>query len=147
MEQSKKFLLSSMVPVEMEISKKYSSPRVPDKRPVSPTQVCLEKLSSSILKDLFTTGTSSYNVLLQAEEEERQSPKHSLYRRPKKTVRCASTTCRSHDSHRRPSVTPLLLLGQQGSGDTRLIPPPCLLLRLRGLPQRAQASSQHQGPG
>ena len=120
MEQSKKFLLSSMVPVEMEISKKYSSPRVPDKRPVSPTQVCLEKLSSSILKDLFTTGTSSYNVLLQAEEEERQSPKHSPYRRPKKTVRCASTTCRSHDSHRRPSVTPLLLLGQQGSGDTRL---------------------------
>ncbi|XP_029588053.1 uncharacterized protein KIAA0895 isoform X2 [Salmo trutta] len=120
MEQSKKFLLSSIVPVEMEISKKYSSPTVPDKRPVSPTQVCLEKLSSSILKDLFTTGTSSYNVLLQAEEEERQSPKHSPYRRPKKTVRCASTTCRLHDSHRRPSVSPLLLLGQQGSGDTRL---------------------------
>ncbi|XP_013997938.1 uncharacterized protein KIAA0895 isoform X1 [Salmo salar] len=119
MEQSKKYLLSSTVPVEMEISKNYSSPTVPDKQPLSPTQVCLEKLSSSILKDLFTTGTSSYNVLLQGEEEERQSPKHSPYRRPKKTVRCASTSSRSHDNHRHPSVTPLLLLGQQGSGDTR----------------------------
>lgn len=38
-------------------------------------------MSSGVLKNLFTTGTSSYNVFLQAEEEERRSPKHSPLRR------------------------------------------------------------------
>lgn len=100
---------------ERELSKKHILS--PTDKPVSPSQMCLEKLSSSVLKDLFTTGTSSYNVLMQSEEEERQSPKHSPYRRPKKTVRCASTSSR-HDN-RHPSIAPLLLSGQEGSGDTR----------------------------
>ncbi|XP_034150789.1 uncharacterized protein KIAA0895 isoform X2 [Esox lucius] len=119
MEQSRKYLLSSTVPVEMGLAKRFRSPTVRDKRPVSPTQVCLEKLSSSVLKDLFTTGTSSYNVLLQAEEEERLNPKHSPYRSPKKTGICASSITRSHNNYRCPSVTPQLMIGHEGSGDTR----------------------------
>ncbi|XP_062301889.1 putative tyrosine carboxypeptidase MATCAP2 [Osmerus eperlanus] len=97
---------------ELELSKKYVLN--PTDKPVSPSQVCLEKVSSSVLKDLFTTGTSSFNVLLQAEEEERQSPKHSSYRR---TGRCVSMTGRN--DNRRPSLNPLMLQSQ-GSGDTRL---------------------------
>ncbi|KAJ7991470.1 hypothetical protein DPEC_G00284200 [Dallia pectoralis] len=106
-----------MEPVEMGFAKKYLSPSVRDKRPVSPSQVCLEKLSSSVFNDLFTTGTSSYNVILQAEEEERLKQKHSSYPRTQKTVR--STIIRSHDDYRRPSVATQLLLGREGSGDTR----------------------------
>ncbi|XP_067112226.1 putative tyrosine carboxypeptidase MATCAP2 isoform X2 [Osmerus mordax] len=97
---------------ELELSKKYVLN--PTDKPVSPSQVCLEKVSSSVLKDLFTTGTSSFNVLLQAEEEERQSPKHSSYRR---AGRCVSMTGRN--DNRRPSLNPLMLQSQ-GSGDTRL---------------------------
>lgn len=58
---------------------------------LSPSQVYLEKISSSVLKDLFSTASSSYNVLLQAEEEEKKSPKQSPYKRPKTTVRCGAT--------------------------------------------------------
>ncbi|KAM6958960.1 putative tyrosine carboxypeptidase MATCAP2 [Aplochiton taeniatus] len=101
---------------ELEQSKKCILS--PTDKPVSPSQVYLEKLSSSVLKDIFTTGTSSYNVLLQAEEEERQSPKRSPpFRRTKRPVRSVST-CSRHES-RRPPIVPLLFLGREGSGDTR----------------------------
>lgn len=59
---------------------------------LSPSQVYLEKISSGVFKDLFSTGSSSYNNLLQAEEEERKkSPKRSPYKRPKTKVKCGAT--------------------------------------------------------
>ncbi|XP_047186261.1 uncharacterized protein KIAA0895 isoform X2 [Scophthalmus maximus] len=58
---------------------------------LSPSQVYLEKISSSALKDLFSSGSSSYNVLLQAEEEEWKSPKQALYKRPKTSAKCGAT--------------------------------------------------------
>lgn len=64
---------------------------------LSPSQVYLEKISSSVHKDLFNSGSSSYNVLLQAEVEEKRSLKHSLYKRPKTTVkRSASFVKKNH---------------------------------------------------
>ncbi|KAM7383765.1 hypothetical protein PAMA_011223 [Pampus argenteus] len=71
---------------EVEMSKKYILNTADN--PVSPSQVYLEKISSSVLKDLFSTGSSSYNVLLQTEEEASKSPKQSLYKRPKTSVKC-----------------------------------------------------------
>lgn len=56
---------------------------------VSPSQVYLEKISSSALKDLFSTGTSSCNILLQAEEEEWESVKQSL--ESKTSLKCGAT--------------------------------------------------------
>ncbi|XP_012689936.2 uncharacterized protein KIAA0895 [Clupea harengus] len=73
---------------EVEQTKKHVLS--PAEKPLSPSQLCLERLPSGVLKDLFTTGTSSFNVLLQSEEEERQSPKHSPYHRPRRALRCAS---------------------------------------------------------
>ncbi|XP_059206568.1 putative tyrosine carboxypeptidase MATCAP2 isoform X2 [Centropristis striata] len=61
---------------------------------VSPSQVYLEKISSSVLKDLYSTGSNSYNVLLQAEEEEKKTQKQSPYRRPKTSVKCGATLSR-----------------------------------------------------
>ncbi|XP_071395060.1 putative tyrosine carboxypeptidase MATCAP2 [Centroberyx affinis] len=95
---------------ELEMSKKYVLNSTD--KPVSPSQVYLEKISSHVLKDLFTTGTSSYNVLLQAEEEERPSPKHSPYRRPKTSVKCASTLHKRN----RPGAAPHA--ARAGGGDS-----------------------------
>ncbi|KAK9526190.1 hypothetical protein VZT92_014903 [Zoarces viviparus] len=71
---------------EVEMSKKYIL------NSVSPSQVYLEKISSSVLKGLFSTGSSSYNVLLQAEEKKIQ--KQSPYKRPKTSVKCGATCSR-----------------------------------------------------
>ncbi|XP_031709495.1 uncharacterized protein KIAA0895 [Anarrhichthys ocellatus] len=71
---------------EVEMSKKYIL------NSVSPSQVYLEKISSSVLKDLFSTGSSSYNVLLQAEEKKIQ--KQSPYKRPKTSVKCGAACSR-----------------------------------------------------
>lgn len=57
---------------------------------LSPSQVCLEKISSSVLKDLFASGSSSYNVLLKSEEEQKKIPKQSSYKRPKTTEKCGA---------------------------------------------------------
>ncbi|XP_028819950.1 uncharacterized protein KIAA0895 [Denticeps clupeoides] len=78
---------------EAELSKKHLLS--PTDKPVSPSQLCLEKLSSSVLKDLFNAATSSYNVLLQGKDEDRPSSKHSPSRRPKKPARCASSAARN----------------------------------------------------
>ncbi|KAG7225382.1 hypothetical protein INR49_027371 [Caranx melampygus] len=72
---------------EVEMSKKYVLNSA-DKT-VSPSQVYLEKISSSALKDLFSTGTSSCNILLQAEEEEWESVKQSL--ESKTSLKCGAT--------------------------------------------------------
>lgn len=80
---------------KVELSKKYLLHR---DRAVSPSQVCLEKFPSDVLKDLLTLRSSSYNVLLQAEEVEKKSPKHSPHRqRKRRTVKYGS-------NKRKPSV-------------------------------------------
>lgn len=55
-------------------------------KPVSPSQVYLEKISSSVLKDLFSPASNSHNTLLLAGENEKKSQK-----RPKTSVKCATT--------------------------------------------------------
>ena len=74
---------------EVEMSKKYILNST-DKA-LSPSHVCLEKMSSSVLKDLFSTHSSSPCIRLQAEEEKWESPKRSLYKKPKTSVKCAAT--------------------------------------------------------
>ncbi|XP_040910195.1 uncharacterized protein KIAA0895 isoform X2 [Toxotes jaculatrix] len=58
---------------------------------LSPSQVYLEKISSSVLEDLFSSGSSSFSILRQAEEDEWEKPKQSLYKRPKTSVKCGAT--------------------------------------------------------
>ncbi|XP_035748648.1 uncharacterized protein KIAA0895-like [Egretta garzetta] len=70
----------------------------------------LQHPPSGILKDIFTTGTSSYNVLLQSKEEKKhQTQKQSSahHKKHRKTTKC-STTLRSSE-HRKIKV-PLPLL-------------------------------------
>ncbi|XP_056154647.1 putative tyrosine carboxypeptidase MATCAP2 [Lampris incognitus] len=99
---------------EVEMSKKYIF-NTTDK-PASPSEVYIEKLSSGVLKDLFTSGTSSYNVLLRAKDgEERQSCKHSPYREPKTSVKSASTLCK-RNYH--PCMAPLGVHVQEGGCQT-----------------------------
>ncbi|KAJ0054749.1 hypothetical protein NL108_001217 [Boleophthalmus pectinirostris] len=50
---------------------------------VSPSQVYLDKFPADVLKDLLTLRSTSYNVLLQAEDGEKKSPKRSPHRRRK----------------------------------------------------------------
>ncbi|CAJ1084139.1 uncharacterized protein KIAA0895 [Xyrichtys novacula] len=96
---------------EVEMSKKYilhSSDKA-----LSPSQVYLEKIPPSALKDLFSTGSRSYNVLLHAEEEEKKkSPKQSPYRRPKTSVRCGP----SFSKRNRPGMVPKKIRSPEGGG-------------------------------
>ncbi|XP_044192326.1 uncharacterized protein KIAA0895 isoform X1 [Thunnus albacares] len=106
---------------EVEMSKKYIL-NTADK-PVSPSQVYLEKISSSVLKDLFSTGSSSYNVLLQTEEEERKSPKQSPHKRPKTSVKCgkrnrsgmATRKIRASEGGSKPAQTNRVLSGSSSN--------------------------------
>ncbi|KAG7469658.1 hypothetical protein MATL_G00131180 [Megalops atlanticus] len=102
---------------ELELSKKYILS--PTERHVSLSQAGLQKLSSSVLKDIFTTGTSSYNVLLQTEEE-RKSPKHSPYKKALKSARCSSTS--NGKDCRQPPLSPPALVGSEWGGDAKHIP-------------------------
>ncbi|XP_050793692.1 putative tyrosine carboxypeptidase MATCAP2 isoform X2 [Gopherus flavomarginatus] len=73
----------------------------------------LQRLSSGILKDIFTTGTSSYNVLLQSKEEKKhQSQKLSSahHKRHKKCTK-SSTTSRSNEHRKIKVPLPLLSSG------------------------------------
>ncbi|XP_056254440.1 putative tyrosine carboxypeptidase MATCAP2 [Seriola aureovittata] len=93
---------------EAEMSKKYilnSADKV-----VSPSQVYLEKISSSVLKDLFSTGSSSCNILLQGEEEDWESPKQSLG--PKTSEKCGATLGKRN----LPSMAFKKVRAQEGSG-------------------------------
>lgn len=56
---------------------------------LSPSQVYLEKISSGVFKDMFSTGCSSYNDILQWEEE-KKSPTRSLCKTPKTKVKCGA---------------------------------------------------------
>lgn len=79
--------------------------------PLSPSQVYLEKISSDVIKDLFSTGSSSLTVLLQAEEEEKKSPKQSLFKRPKTSVKCGATLSKRN----RPGMAPKKVRAPEGS--------------------------------
>lgn len=70
---------------KVEMSKKYI---LNSDKAVSSSQVYLEKIPSGVLKDLFTVRSSSYNVLLQAKEAEKKSPKHYPHKRRKGMVQC-----------------------------------------------------------
>ncbi|XP_028254915.1 uncharacterized protein KIAA0895 [Parambassis ranga] len=74
---------------EVEMSKKYILNSAD--KPVSPSQVYLEKISSSVLKDLFSPGSNSHNTLLHAEENEKKSQKQCPHKRPKTSVKCGTT--------------------------------------------------------
>ncbi|XP_066571840.1 putative tyrosine carboxypeptidase MATCAP2 isoform X2 [Amia ocellicauda] len=89
---------------ELELSKNYLLS--PTDKPVSLSPVGLQKLSSSILKDIFTTGTSSYNVLLQAEEE-KASPKKLSSTNHKKMKESLKSTSTGYSKEQRKAVTPL----------------------------------------
>ncbi|XP_074756901.1 putative tyrosine carboxypeptidase MATCAP2 isoform X3 [Athene noctua] len=70
----------------------------------------LQHPPSGILKDIFTTGTSSYNVLLQSKEEKKhhaQKQSSAHHKKHRKTTKCL-TTLRSNE-HRKIKV-PLSLL-------------------------------------
>ncbi|KAK2829971.1 hypothetical protein Q5P01_017902 [Channa striata] len=76
------------------MSKKYilnSSDKV-----LSPSQVYLEKISPSVLIDLFSSGSSSYSVLLQGGDKEKKSPKQSPYKRPKTAVIYGASFGKNH---------------------------------------------------
>ncbi|XP_057211696.1 putative tyrosine carboxypeptidase MATCAP2 isoform X2 [Triplophysa rosa] len=78
--------------------------------PVSPSQVRMERVSSGVLKDLFNTGTSSFNVLLQKEAEEEQ-------RSPERAQRISTAPRRVRP---RPTLAPLVTSGLAiGCRDTR----------------------------
>lgn len=49
---------------------------------LSPSQVHLDRLSSGVFRDLFSSGSCGYNSLLQREEA-KKSPKRSPYKRSK----------------------------------------------------------------
>lgn len=57
---------------------------------LSPSQVYLDKLSSGVFRDLFSSGSCSYNGLLQREGAQK-SPKRSPYRRAKVKVKGGAT--------------------------------------------------------
>ncbi|XP_037650866.1 uncharacterized protein KIAA0895 [Sebastes umbrosus] len=92
---------------EVEMSKKYILNSA-DKA-LSPSQVYLEKISSSVLKDLFSSGSSSYNVLLQAEEKKSQK-QQSPCKRPKTSVKCGAAFSRRN----RPGMAPKKLRAPEG---------------------------------
>ncbi|XP_069575262.1 putative tyrosine carboxypeptidase MATCAP2 [Brachyistius frenatus] len=92
---------------EVEMSKQYILNSA-DKA-VSPDQVYLEKISSNVLKDLLSTGSNSYNVLLQVEDEEKKSQKQALYKRPK-TVKYAATFTKK----KRPGIAPKKVRASEG---------------------------------
>ncbi|KAK7899606.1 hypothetical protein WMY93_020459 [Mugilogobius chulae] len=67
-----------------------------DKAVVSPSQVYLDKFPTDVLKDLLTLRSTSYNVLLQAEDTERRSPKRSPHRKRKTVKQGVSVNKKKH---------------------------------------------------
>ncbi|XP_072184814.1 putative tyrosine carboxypeptidase MATCAP2 isoform X1 [Excalfactoria chinensis] len=77
------------------------------------TEKSLQQPSPGVLKDIFTTGTSSYNVLLQSKEEkkhnaQKQSPAH--HKKHRKATKCSSTL-RSNEHRKIKVPLPLLSSG------------------------------------
>nr|KAF6418618.1 hypothetical protein HJG63_007208 [Rousettus aegyptiacus] len=71
----------------------------------------LSHLSPGVLKDIFTTGTSSYNVLLQSKEEKKhQSQKQSSSKRCRKPSKSPSSS-RSKDLRKTKAPAPVMSAG------------------------------------
>nr|XP_020038521.1 uncharacterized protein KIAA0895 homolog isoform X3 [Castor canadensis] len=67
-------------------------------------------LSSGVLKDIFTTGTSSYNVLLQSKEERKhhsQKQSSSAYSKRCRKPSKSPSSSHSKDPHRMKSLVPM----------------------------------------
>uniref|UniRef100_A0A2K5EPZ2 Microtubule associated tyrosine carboxypeptidase 2 n=1 Tax=Aotus nancymaae TaxID=37293 RepID=A0A2K5EPZ2_AOTNA len=74
----------------------------------------LSHLSSGVLKDIFTTGTSSYNVLLQSKEEKKhhsQKQSSSTYSKRCRKPSKSANTSRSKDPHRMKALVPVTSSG------------------------------------
>ncbi|KAL0165672.1 hypothetical protein M9458_037516, partial [Cirrhinus mrigala] len=73
-------------------------------KPLSPSQLHLERISSGVLKDLFNTTTSSYNTLPQKESDPQESPKHSSYNKASRQTPASPCTSNDEDSRHAQSV-------------------------------------------
>nr|XP_006124120.1 uncharacterized protein KIAA0895 homolog isoform X1 [Pelodiscus sinensis] len=96
---------------EQELSKK--SVLNPEEHKLIKNESCLQHLSSGILKDIFTTGTSSYNVLLQSKEEKKhlsQKLSSTHYKRHRKSTK-SSATSRGNEYRKIRVPLPLLSSG------------------------------------
>ncbi|XP_039317965.1 putative tyrosine carboxypeptidase MATCAP2 isoform X1 [Saimiri boliviensis] len=74
----------------------------------------LSHLSSGVLKDIFTTGTSSYNVLLQSKEEKKhhsQKQSSSTYSKRCRKPSKSANISRSKDPHRMKALVPVTSSG------------------------------------
>lgn len=89
------------------MSKKYIL--ISADKTLSPSQVYLEKLSSGVFRDLFSSGSCGYNNLLQREEA-KKSPKRSPYKRPKAKVKCGASLAK----RKPPSAAPKKAGGAEG---------------------------------
>lgn len=78
---------------------------------LSPSQVYLEKLSSGVFRDLFSSGSCGYNNLLHREEA-KKSPKQSPFKRPKTKAKCGAT----FGKRRAPSTAPKKVRLAEGVG-------------------------------
>ncbi|XP_064410391.1 putative tyrosine carboxypeptidase MATCAP2 [Latimeria chalumnae] len=94
---------------ELELSKKAVLD--PSDKPISPSQGDFQQLSSGILKDIFNTGTSNYNVLLRTKEEKKhydqKPPLTTRHKRHRRLVK-SSTTSRKKDPRKPSPPLPLL---------------------------------------
>ncbi|KAI1242938.1 hypothetical protein IHE44_0000499, partial [Lamprotornis superbus] len=82
----------------------------------------LQHPPSGILKDIFTTGTSSYNVLLQSKEEKKhhaQKPSSAHHKKHRRGTKCS---CGWRGSEHRRAKVPLSVLGGCCCGPRQ--PPP-----------------------
>uniref|UniRef100_A0A2K6PSV7 Microtubule associated tyrosine carboxypeptidase 2 n=1 Tax=Rhinopithecus roxellana TaxID=61622 RepID=A0A2K6PSV7_RHIRO len=74
----------------------------------------ISHLSSGVLKDIFTTGTSSYNVLLQSKEEKKyhsQKQSSSTYSKRCRKPSKSPNTSRSKDPRRMKALVPVTSSG------------------------------------
>ncbi|XP_027683976.1 uncharacterized protein KIAA0895 homolog isoform X1 [Chelonia mydas] len=97
---------------EQELSKK-SVLNSEEHKLIIKNESSLQHLSSGILKDIFTTGTSSYNVLLQSKEEKKhhsQKLSSAHHKRNRKSTK-SSTTSRSNEHRKIKVPLPLLSSG------------------------------------
>ncbi|XP_039593216.1 uncharacterized protein KIAA0895 [Polypterus senegalus] len=75
---------------EFELSKKHLLS--PTDNPVNASQIDLYSLCSTVLKDIFTTSTNSYNVLLQTKEEKKMPKLSSAnHKKVRKSARQSPT--------------------------------------------------------
>ncbi|XP_033831306.1 putative tyrosine carboxypeptidase MATCAP2 [Periophthalmus magnuspinnatus] len=82
---------------KVELSKKS----ILSDKVVSPSQVYLDKFPADVLKDLLTLRSSSYNVLLQAEDADKKNPKRSPHKKRKAVKQSLSMNKKKHPASRK----------------------------------------------